>query len=128
MYATFAKRKPEKKLFFFFLRPFLIVVLNEFSFFSILVYAKIKKELSYTRKVFFEEVEVCNRGTARYLLDLAQTDKYTHRCCVCFTRNVQREDLWQVHRQLGNGLCTDIICGLSTRIKNIYIYYKVLNS
>ena len=39
-------------------------------------YQKMKKETSDYHKVFFEEIEVCNNGTARYLLDLARTEKY----------------------------------------------------
>ena len=36
-----------------------------------------EKETSENKKVFFEEIEVCNNGTARYLLDQAQTEKYS---------------------------------------------------
>lgn len=36
-----------------------------------------KKETSISHKVFFEEIAVCNRGTARYRLDLARIDKYS---------------------------------------------------
>ncbi|KAL9962439.1 hypothetical protein ACROYT_G031543 [Oculina patagonica] len=40
-------------------------------------YAKMKKETSRSHKVFFEKIAVCNRGTARYRLDLARIDKYS---------------------------------------------------
>ena len=36
-----------------------------------------KKETTNNKKVFFEEIQVCNNGTARYLFDLARVDKYS---------------------------------------------------
>ncbi|XP_068753813.1 uncharacterized protein [Montipora capricornis] len=40
-------------------------------------YAKMKKETTNNHKVFFEKKEVCNKGVARYQLDLARVQKYS---------------------------------------------------
>jgi len=40
-------------------------------------YGSIKHETTREHKVFFEKKKVCNEGTARYLLELAQVDKYS---------------------------------------------------
>lgn len=57
------------------------VLCNSFfplSFSLVIVgYGEIKKETTKKEKVFFEKKKVCNDGTARYLLELAQVDKYS---------------------------------------------------
>jgi len=44
---------------------------------AIVDYGSIKHETTREHKVFFEKKKVCNEGTARYLLELAQVDKYS---------------------------------------------------
>ncbi len=36
-----------------------------------------ERETSTSHKVFFEEIQVCNHGTARYLLDSAENENWT---------------------------------------------------
>ena len=36
-----------------------------------------ENETTTKHKVFFEKIEVCNNGEARYQLDLAQVEKYS---------------------------------------------------
>jgi len=43
----------------------------------IVEYESMKQETTTKHKVFFEKKKVCNVGTARYLLALAQVDKYS---------------------------------------------------
>ncbi|XP_068755959.1 uncharacterized protein [Montipora capricornis] len=40
-------------------------------------YQKMEEETTTEHKVFFEKIEVCNNGEARYQLDLAQVEKYS---------------------------------------------------
>ena len=54
------------------------IVFSYFSrFYSLLGYEQVKKETSKYHNVFYEEKHVCNRGRARYQMDLARVKKYS---------------------------------------------------